>query len=51
MSVYVVMRLKITDRAAYDRYLAGFFDVFRNYNGPILAARRGANLDRRTLGR
>ncbi|MGJ4927761.1 DUF1330 domain-containing protein [Bradyrhizobium sp. HKCCYLS2038] len=38
MSVYVVVQLKMTDRAAYDRYQARFFDVFRNFNGRLLAA-------------
>ncbi|MFN4924143.1 DUF1330 domain-containing protein [Bradyrhizobium sp.] len=34
----MVAQLKIIDRAAYDRYLAGFFDVFRNYNVRLPAA-------------
>ena len=29
MTVYVIVQLKITDRAAYDRYQAHFFDVFK----------------------
>ncbi|CCD90862.1 conserved hypothetical protein [Bradyrhizobium sp. ORS 375] len=38
MSVYVVVQLRMTDRAAYDRYQARFFDVFRTFNGRLLAA-------------
>src|SRR3954471_7217231 len=38
MTLYVVVQLKITDRAAYDRYQARFFDVFRKFNGRLLSA-------------
>jgi uncharacterized protein (DUF1330 family) len=38
MSVYVIARLTITDRAAYDRYQARFFEVFRKFKGKLLAA-------------
>lgn len=38
MSVYLVAQLRFTDRAAYDRYQAGFWDVFKQFNGRILAA-------------
>lgn len=38
MTVYVIAQLKITDRAAYDRYQARFFEVFRQFNGRLLAA-------------
>lgn len=38
MTVYAIAQLKMTDRAAYDRYQARFFDVFRKYNGRLLAA-------------
>lgn len=38
MSVYVIAQLSITDRAAYDRYLAGFTDVMRRHRGEVLAA-------------
>lgn len=38
MTVYAIAQLKVTDRAAYDRYQARFFDVFRKYNGRLLAA-------------
>jgi hypothetical protein len=29
MTVYVIVQLKMIDRAAYDRYQARFFDVFQ----------------------
>ena len=38
MTVYVIVQLKMTDRAAYDRYQARFFDVFRKYSGRLLSA-------------
>jgi uncharacterized protein (DUF1330 family) len=38
MSVYVIVQLKMIDRAAYDRYQARFFDVFRKFGGRLLAA-------------
>ena len=38
MTVYAIAQLKMTDRAAYDRYQARFFDVFRKYDGRLLAA-------------
>lgn len=38
MSAYLVVQLRFTDRAAYDRYQAGFRDVFKQFNGRILAA-------------
>ncbi|WJR78574.1 DUF1330 domain-containing protein [Bradyrhizobium sp. NP1] len=38
MTVYVIVQLKMTDRAAYDRYQARFFDVFRNFGGRLLSA-------------
>jgi uncharacterized protein (DUF1330 family) len=38
MTVYVVAQLRFTDRAAYDRYQARFFEVFRQFNGRLLAA-------------
>lgn len=38
VTVYVIVQLKITDRAAYDRYQARFFDVFRKFNGRLLSA-------------
>lgn len=38
MTVYAIAQLKMTERAAYDRYQARFFDVFRKFNGRLLAA-------------
>ncbi len=38
MTVYAIAQLKMTDRAAYDRYQAKFFDVFRRFDGRLLAA-------------
>jgi uncharacterized protein (DUF1330 family) len=41
MTVYVIVQLKMRDRAAYDRYQARFFDVFRKFNGRLLSADEG----------
>ena len=38
MSVFVIVQLKMTDRAAYDRYQARFLDVFKKFNGRLLSA-------------
>ena len=38
MTVYAIAQLKMTDRAAYDRYQARFFEVFKKFNGRLLAA-------------
>ena len=38
MTVYVIVQLKMNDRAAYDRYQARFFDVFRRFSGRLLSA-------------
>ncbi len=38
MIVYVIVQLKMTDRAAYDRYQARFFEVFRKFNGRLPSA-------------
>ena len=38
MTVYVIVQLKMIDRAAYDRYQARFFDVFRKFDGRLLSA-------------
>jgi uncharacterized protein (DUF1330 family) len=38
MTVYVIVQLKFTDRAAYDRYQARFFDVFKKFSGRLLSA-------------
>jgi uncharacterized protein (DUF1330 family) len=38
VTVYAIAQLRITDRAAYDRYQARFFDVFRRHRGRLLVA-------------
>jgi uncharacterized protein (DUF1330 family) len=38
LTVYVIVQLKMIDRATYDRYQARFFDVFRKFNGRLLSA-------------
>jgi uncharacterized protein (DUF1330 family) len=38
MTVYVIVQLKMTDRAAYDRYQARFFDVFKKFSGRLVSA-------------
>ncbi|MCM2416576.1 DUF1330 domain-containing protein [Streptomyces sp. RKAG293] len=38
MAVYVVAQISINDRAAYGRYLAGFMDVLRRFEGKLMAA-------------
>jgi uncharacterized protein (DUF1330 family) len=37
MSVYIVNNMTIHDRAEYDTYVRGFMDVFRKFDGEILA--------------
>jgi uncharacterized protein (DUF1330 family) len=38
MTVYVIVQLKMTDRAAYDRYQARFLEVFKKFSGRLLSA-------------
>ena len=38
MTVYVIVHLKMTNRAAYDRYQAQFLDVFKKFEGRLLSA-------------
>ena len=38
MTVYVIVQLKMIHRAAYDRYQARFFDVFKKFAGRLLSA-------------
>src|SRR3977135_732526 len=38
LTVYVIVQLKMNDRAAYDRYQARFFDVFKKFSGRLLSA-------------
>ena len=37
MSVYIIARFKIHDRSEYDRYSAGFAEVFRKFDGKMLS--------------
>jgi uncharacterized protein (DUF1330 family) len=41
LTVYVIVQLKMTDRAAYDRYQARFLDVFKKFSGRLLSADEG----------
>jgi len=38
MTVYVVAQITITDRTAYDRYQSRFMDIFKRFEGTLLAA-------------
>jgi uncharacterized protein (DUF1330 family) len=38
VTVYAIAQLRITDRAAYDRYQMRFINVFGQYRGTLLAA-------------
>jgi uncharacterized protein (DUF1330 family) len=38
MTVRVIAQLKMTDRAAHDRYQARFVDVFRKFNRQLLSS-------------
>lgn len=38
MTVYALAQLTMKDRQAYDRYQQRFMDVFRQFNGKLLAA-------------
>src|ERR1700738_5102407 len=38
MTVHVIVQLKMTDRAAYDRYQARFAEVFKKFSGRLLRA-------------
>jgi uncharacterized protein (DUF1330 family) len=35
MTVYAIVQLKMTDRAAYDRYQARFIEVFKKFSGRL----------------
>ena len=37
MTVYIIARFKIHDRAGYDRYQENFLDVFEPYGGTMLS--------------
>jgi uncharacterized protein (DUF1330 family) len=36
VSVYIIAQIDIHDRAEYDKYSAGFLDVFAKYQGELL---------------
>jgi uncharacterized protein (DUF1330 family) len=38
VTVYAIAQLRFTDRVAYDRYQLRFMDIFRRYQGTLLAA-------------
>jgi uncharacterized protein (DUF1330 family) len=38
MTVYVLAQLRFKDRGSYDRYQTRFMDVFRQFQGRLLAA-------------
>ena len=38
MPVFIVAQLKFRDRERYNRYQARFFDVFRKFDGRLVAA-------------
>ena len=42
MSVYVIARIDIHDRARYGEYEAGFMDIFSQYAGRVLAVDEAA---------
>ena len=37
MSVYIIARFKIHDRSEYDKYSAGFSEVFQKFDGNMLS--------------
>ena len=37
MSVYIIARFKIHDRGEYDKYSAGFSEVFQKFDGTMLS--------------
>ena len=37
MSVYIIARFKIHNRSEYDRYSAGFAEVFQRFDGKMLS--------------
>jgi uncharacterized protein (DUF1330 family) len=40
MSAYIIALIKIHDREEYNKYQEGFREIFSQYNGELLAARR-----------
>ena len=37
MSIYIIARFKIHDRASYDKYDEAFFGVFQKFDGKLLS--------------
>mgnify|MGYP003388783182 FL=1 len=37
MSVYIIARFNIHDRSEYDKYSAGFLEVFEKFDGKMLS--------------
>ncbi len=38
MTVYVIVQLRFTDRESYNRYQRRFLEIFRKFDGRLLAA-------------
>lgn len=45
MPVYIVASIRITDRTEYEKYQAGFMDIFVKYSGELLAVSDAPNVD------
>ena len=45
MPVYIVASIRITDRSEYDKYQAGFMDIFVKYSGELLAVSDAPNVE------
>ena len=44
MTVYAIVQLRIHDQAPFDRYVAGFMPVLRQYGGRLVATDGGAEV-------
>lgn len=44
MPFYIVANIRITDRAGYEKYQAGFMDIFAKYRGELLAVSDAPNV-------
>ena len=51
LTIYGIAQLKMTDRAAYDRYQARFFDVFRKFSGRLLSSDESPMIAKRAWDR
>jgi len=45
MTVYAIAQLRFTDRERYNRYQARFMDVFKRFQGRLLAADEAPKLE------